>query len=365
MIKTTAINLEHQEPMVVTWDVGRRCNYDCTYCEATRHNNSSKHRTVDELKVTFDFIQRWAKLYNKQRPIDSTIINFTGGEPTSNPYFFDFVEYVNEQDGYQLSLTTNGAWSPKFTDRIIKNFFGVTVSYHAEAHPTLKKQVIENIISLSKSDLWLQVNVMLHTDYWEETVGVCNQLDELGIKYNPRPIGDGNIARKGWFSDSDGVMRRTSHEYNPEQLAWFYNKMGATDSPKNNKEGTDIGRTCCGRRCTTGKVDGEWQPVKLIDTHFKGWSCMVDHYFLHIDQETDTVYHHQTCQALHDDKRGPIGLLKNADQLIADLEIRLQSGKSIICPNTRCGCGMCVPKAKNLEDFIQIKKEILAQGTSS
>ena len=92
--------------------------------------------------------------------------------------------------------------------------------------------------------------------------------------------------------------------------------MGVAETPTNNKEGTDVGRTCCGRRCTTGKVDGEWQPVKLIDTHFKGWSCMVDHYFLHIDQETDTVYHHQTCQALHDNKRGPIGSLKNANQLI-------------------------------------------------
>lgn len=364
MLHTTAINLEHPESMMVTWDIGRRCNYDCTYCEDTRHNNTSKHRTIEELKVTFNFIQQWTELYNTQRNMSLTNINFTGGEPTSNPHFFDFVEFVNQQQRYRLSLTTNGAWSPKFTDRIIKNFAGVTVSYHAEAHPTLKKQVIENIIQLSKSDLWLQVNVMLHTDYWEETVGVCDHLEELGIKYNPRPIGDGNIARKGWFSDSSGVMRRTSHEYNPEQLEWFYNKMGVSNSPTGNKEGTDIGRTCCGRRCTTGKVAGEWQPVKLIDTHFKGWSCMVDYFFLHIDQETDTIYHHQTCQALHGNKRGAVGYLKDADQLITDLKLRLQSGESIVCPNTRCGCGMCVPKAKDLDDFIQIKKELLTQEMS-
>lgn len=28
MIKTTAINLVNPEPMMVTWDTGRRCNYD-------------------------------------------------------------------------------------------------------------------------------------------------------------------------------------------------------------------------------------------------------------------------------------------------------------------------------------------------
>lgn len=363
MIQTTAIKLKSPEAMMVTWDIGRRCNYDCTYCEAAHHNNTSRHKTADELKVTFDFIQRWTKLYNNLRGQQVTNINFTGGEPTSNPQFFDFVEYVNTHPGYNLSLTTNGAWSSKFTDRIIKNFFGVTVSYHTEAHASLKQQALDNIIRLSKSDIWLQVNVMLHTDHWDECMIVCDKLDSLGIKYNPRPIGDGTIARKGWFSDVDGVMRRTSHDYTPEQIAWFYNKMGMAGTPTANKAGTDVGRTCCGRRCTEGKVDGEWQVVKLIDTHFKGWSCMVDHYFLHIDQETDTVYHHQTCQALHGQKRGPIGQLTDADKLISELELRLQSGESIICPNDRCGCGMCVPKAKDAADFDTIKSSLLVQET--
>jgi MoaA/NifB/PqqE/SkfB family radical SAM enzyme len=364
MLTTQAINLVNPEPMMVTWDIGRRCNYDCTYCEATRHNNTSKHRTVEELTATFNFIQRWTDLYNKQRGMATTNINFTGGEPTSNPHFFDFIDHVKQFPEYNLSLTTNGAWSKKLTGKIIKNFSGVTVSYHAEAHDELKKQVLENIIALHASGIWLQVNVMLHVDYWDEAVNVCNKLDELGIKYNPRPIGDGNIVRKGWFSDSDGIMRRTSHDYSPEQITWFYNKMGVSTPPTESKAGTDVGRTCCGRRCTIGKVEGNWQPVKLIDTQFKGWSCMVDHYFLHIDQETDTVYHHQTCQALHGNKRGPLGFLKDANQLIADLETRLESKESIICPNTRCGCGMCVPKAKDFEDFIKIKKELLTQETS-
>ena len=34
----------------VTWDLGRRCNYDCSYCPVTRHDNFSPHATLDELK---------------------------------------------------------------------------------------------------------------------------------------------------------------------------------------------------------------------------------------------------------------------------------------------------------------------------
>ena len=40
----------------VTWDLGRRCNYDCTYCPVTRHDNFSPHATLDELIANNDFL---------------------------------------------------------------------------------------------------------------------------------------------------------------------------------------------------------------------------------------------------------------------------------------------------------------------
>jgi hypothetical protein len=121
------------------------------------------------------------------------------------------------------------------------------------------------------------------------------------------------------------------------------------------------GRACCGGRCVEGKVDGAWQPIKLINTNFEKWNCMVDWYFLYVDQETNLVYHHQTCQALYDEQRGPIGNLDDSAKLLDDLRNRLeQKDKFIVCPNKRCGCGMCIPKAKNYQDFIEIKNTIIA-----
>jgi AraC-like DNA-binding protein len=97
MIKTTAINLVKSEPMMVTWDLGRRCNYDCSYCEASRHDLVSPHHTLDEFTKTFEFIKSWTELYNTQRQITShTNINFTGGEPTVNPNFWNLVKHINE-----------------------------------------------------------------------------------------------------------------------------------------------------------------------------------------------------------------------------------------------------------------------------
>jgi len=336
-MKVDAINLTGPERFMVTWDTGRRCNFDCSYCESTRHNNKSGPHSYEELLKTFKFIQKYTgtQLVN---------INFTGGEPTVNPAFWSLAEYIkNTEPRFRLSLTTNGAWHPKNTEKIAQWFEGVTVSYHAEGHTTLKKQTIDNIKLLQKTGVWLQVNVMMHADYFDECVQVCEDLKTLGIKHNPRPIGDGTIERKGWFIDSDGSQRRTSHDYSKDQEQWYLNYLGITTSPKE-------GRSCCGGRCLQGKVNGEWQKISFINTNFKDWYCSVNKYFMHIDQHTGNVYHHQTCQALHNGQRGPIGNLLNVDEIFKYAEINKHN--IIICPNNRCGCGMCVPKAKNLEDFI-------------
>jgi MoaA/NifB/PqqE/SkfB family radical SAM enzyme len=351
MIKTIAINSTKESPMMVTWDIGRRCNFDCSYCEVTRHDNVSSYTSFEDLVDTFNFIKQWTQTYNLYRKSTiETNINFTGGEPTINPNFWKLIDVIKqEKENYFLSLTSNGSWGKKYLQKVIENFNGVTISYHAEAEEVYKKRAIDNILELSKTNIWLQVNVMLHVDHWEETTNLCNLLKENNVRYNPRPIGDGNQTRTGWFLDTDGSMRRTSHTYSKEQKVWFFNHMGLPYQ-ESGDEGNSLGRTCCGGRCLTGKVDGEWQPVKLVNTEFKGWQCMVDWFFLHIDQATKLVYHHQTCQATHSG-RGPIGSLDNYETLLDDLKNRMKNPKPIICPNNRCGCGMCIPKAKEEEDF--------------
>lgn len=348
MIKTQAIRLVHKEPMMITWDVGRRCNYDCSYCEASRHNNTSKHRSIEEMFSVFNFIKEYTKLYD----CETANINFTGGEPTNNPIFFDFAKQVKQQSNYGLGLTTNGAFSYKFIDTIEQCFDWVTVSYHCEADSKLKERVLENIKELHRRKIRLSVNVMMHVDYWEESVSVCNTLTEYGIKFNPRPIGDGNTTITGWFKDTDGSMRRTSHEYNTEQQQWYFKFMNIPILTESSKEGTELGRNCCGGRCIQGKVDNQWTDVKLVDTNFKGWYCSVNKYFLHIDHETGLVYHHQTCQAKFNNTRGSIGNLSNTNEIFE--YVTNNKNSTIVCPNNRCGCGMCVPKAKELSEYIKI-----------
>ena len=47
----------------VTWDVGRRCNYDCSYCPTHRHDNFSPHASLEDLKKNAEFVLRYIDLY--------------------------------------------------------------------------------------------------------------------------------------------------------------------------------------------------------------------------------------------------------------------------------------------------------------
>ena len=350
MIQTTAIRDTFKTPFIVTWNTGRRCNLDCTYCEDTHHNNYSKHKSLDDFKNAFNFVDQWTKEYNA----DEVQIWFTGGEPTVNPDFWNFLEFIPEH--YFIGVTTNGAWGPTNTQRLIKYADAITISYHAEADSRLKLQIIENIFTISESSLGLQVNLMMHMDFWDECVELYHRLKDANIKVMPRPIGDGNILRKGWFIDGDGNQRRTSHEYTEQQQQWYFNVKGIKYESKEKLEGSQLGRSCCGGRCLEGKINNEWKPISVINTEFKGWYCSVDNYFLHIDQETDLVYHHQTCQVLPGGKKGPIGHLSESTKLLQELKDRLSNPQPMICPNLRCGCGMCVPKAAQLEDYKELFK---------
>lgn len=359
MIQTTAIRINNPEPLMVTWEMLRRCNLDCTYCESTRHDNVSKLPSLEELTKTFSFIQQYAKLYNDKR-VHKTITNidFTGGEPTVNPAFWPLIDHIKSTGEFRLGLTTNGTWGPNFTQRILDNFAHATISWHAEAEQYLKDRTVTNILFLHNAGMSIQANVMLHCDHFDEAVKVCEVLRERGVRVNPVPVGDGTMVRKGWFIDADGTNRRTSHEYTEEQQNWFYEFMGQKRTASTSKEGTNIGRACCGGRCLEGKVEGEWQEVKLVNNWFKDWYCTVNWYFLHIEQQNGNVYHHQTCRATFEGT-GTIGTLSDTQAILDRVSTMLSQPTlaPIVCPNQRCGCGMCVPKAKEFSDFKELWKE--------
>lgn len=366
----------------VTWDTGRRCNYDCSYCPAHRHDNFSKHATLEELKNNTDFLFEYIDTYMEHRLFKEANIGFTGGEPTVNPNFIEFAKYLRSEYDKKyahkwqcgFALTTNGAMGKKMADAVMENFGHATVSYHAESDNKLKQQVRDRIIQFHtegpKHDFTVSVNVMFHAAYFDECKDLCEFLDENGVKYVPRVIGEEPDSRSNF-----------AHTYTEEQLDYMKNYWKYRNERVNRKKqdleeskvlsaagekttekkklGMTIGRPCCGSREMCLSNNGETRRSTFVDLReFKGWQCSVNWFFLHLEQQTDSVFHHQTCQARFDGTRGPIGKLSEGKKIIKDLKERLKNNSmpTITCPKHTCGCGLCAPKSKYKQNYLDVAK---------
>jgi hypothetical protein len=234
--------------------------------------------------------------------------------------------------------------SKKICQGVIDNFDHVTVSYHCEADETLKYQVLDRIMMLGKSSIGLNVNVMLHAEHFQECINVCNMLKDNNIKFIPRIIGE----------EPDSASTRIQ-KYTDEQKKWFKDYWKTDSEPV-------IGRPCCGGRsmCTT-ETNGDTKIVKfLTNRRFENWYCSVNWFFLHLEQQSDSVYHHQTCQATFTGK-GSIGKISEGDLIIDNLTKMLESNQYpvIQCPNSFCGCGLCTPKSTDRNQLITMLEDNL------
>lgn len=387
------IDLLTGNKLQVTWDLGRRCNYDCSYCPAHRHDNFSPHATLEELKANTKFLFEYVDIYLTHRKLKKVGISFTGGEPTVNPKFIQFSEFLRQEykryEGRweaELSLTTNGAMGPKQAEAIKNNFDFMTISYHAEADKKMKQQIRDRILQFKdyrdnwwaenhdkdmRHKFWFKINVMFHAEYFEECKELSNWLDEIEVEYTPRVIGE--------WEDTGSL----AHKYTETQLQWFKDywrhkkeklnkdsnhslKAVGEKTTEKKKLGMEIGRPCCGNRemCLSNKGKDGVKSTFVDNTTFKGWHCSVNWFFLHLEQQTDQVFHHQTCQARFDGTRGPIGKISEGDKIIKNLKKMFAENNvpTIICPKQTCSCGLCAPKSSSKESYFNTIKNHVDVG---
>jgi len=383
---------------MVVWDLGRRCNFDCSYCTGWMHSTTAPMNSFEKYKQTAKFIDDYYAIYSMFHQKDwRIVISFTGGEPAVNPAFYQLLPYMRETYPYmKLNLTTNGTWNERKGKELLKHLDSITVSYHCEGTPKQKELIRHNLLWTHqniKNQNKLKVNVMMHMDYWDECVDLIeNFLKPNGINYIPRIIGDDGKFRTEWFEDVDGQMRRTSHVYTKEQQEYLRNhwsdknkKVGGSEIKAVSDDGLarKMGRMCCGGRCMTVGATGKQTDTMFIEqSNFEGWNCMVNWFFLHIEEDKDVVYHHQTCMAKTEDtpevkigpmlkhvksftkNRGPICNLSTSDEYLLWLEEKVRTeGKppTMLCPNSHCDCGICVVKAKDESKFNELISKYIIQ----
>lgn len=123
----------------VYWELGRYCNYDCSYCWPFIHNKTDPHKTLEQLMAGTDLLE---KHFVKGRKCRYSI---SGGEPTLNPHLLDWLKYIKSL-GHDISMHSNGSRLPKYYLELLE-LTDINLSVHFEFYN--KDKLIEVIGALA------------------------------------------------------------------------------------------------------------------------------------------------------------------------------------------------------------------------
>lgn len=161
----------------VYWEIGRRCNYDCSYCWPWIHNNTDPHKPLEDLMRATRLIE------NKFTKGESVNFIISGGEPTANKDFLDWLRYLNAC-GHHVSLHSNGSRLPDYYKEII-HYGDLNLSVHFEFYNRDKFIKVVEAIAKEKADNnnqgvgHLEVKFMMAPHNREEALSLEEELKSL------------------------------------------------------------------------------------------------------------------------------------------------------------------------------------------
>lgn len=354
---------------LLDWELTMKCNLDCSYCGTGLyggHDNSTKHPPLDQCLDALTFMFKYVDQYMKIKPkgIRYVVLNVYGGESLHHPNIVDILkqvrkEYAQYQDQWYLTVTTttNAIVSSKLLESIMPLIDEFTVSYHSEHTTKQRQQFKNNLLTIAQNGKRIKCVVLMHpeAELFEDATNMINWLEEHNIRHLPRQLDHG--------------VKNTQFNYDEKQIVWFdrlYNNKNYNQTtdlsivPVVNEKYdlADIGRACCGGRqlCKDSKYKNR---EFFVTNKFPDWYCSVNHFFLYVKQVNGEIYVNKDCKMNFDGSVGPIGNLKNSQEILSKLKNQLDTDSLpvIQCKKYKCYCGLCAPKAKNLETYNKIMKK--------
>jgi MoaA/NifB/PqqE/SkfB family radical SAM enzyme len=366
-----AIDPNNRISFLLDWELTMKCNLDCSYCGtglySGGHDNSTKHPPIDQCLDAVKFMFEYADLYMSTKPkgIQYVVLNVYGGESLHHPDIVKILEQVHREyelykDRWHLTVTTttNAIVSDKILQSILPLIDEFTVSYHTEHTTKQRQQFKTNLLKIAQAGKRVKCVVLMHPtpELFKDATDMIAWLTEHGIRYLPRQL--------------DYATKKTHLNYYSEQVVWFdklySDRSHNADDQVIKLESTqtdrvdlaDTGRACCGGRqlCKDGNHKSR---NSFVDNKFPDWYCSVNHFFLYVKQVNGEVYVNKDCKMNFSGSVGPIGVLSESQKLLETTKQQLKTGTQPIiqCKNYKCNCGLCAPKAKNLENYKSIMKK--------
>lgn len=199
-IKTIKPIVDENQPwdFTVNWMVGKYCNYVCSYCDKSNRDKTSPHYSLEDLKLFWTNTKLAAldKGFNKIRVI------LTGGEPTANPNFLEFLKYLDQErrtlEYLNVAFITNIS-QPK--DYYIEALQYSNVSFSTHFEYWSEYEALDTILScndyVKKHRTVGKINIMLMLEeaYKDKVEKVKNILDSENIRYTVQRIRNTYMAK--------------------------------------------------------------------------------------------------------------------------------------------------------------------------
>jgi MoaA/NifB/PqqE/SkfB family radical SAM enzyme len=292
MFKVTS-RWPHQGSIKIEWNLGKRCNYDCSYCPASIHDNSSPHTDIEILKATVD------KLMTLGKPIR---LSFTGGEPTVHPKFKELIKYCNHVGVSWISVTTNGTLPYEFYASL--DVDQLLFSIHLEYDWKRVFNTLESIADSTKIKVIAQI--MAHHDHMDAVL-------QLRAKCLLAEI-PSTVRRIRWTEGDHDLF--DDMRYNPDHLTWI------------KEQDATVQGNCV--------IDGEQiihanDVIKLHLNKYKDWTCNAGIESLMINWDGEV--HRATCRV-----GGSLGNIYEGTFVVPS--------DPVICTRDWCTCAADIPLTK-------------------
>ncbi len=144
--------IDNENKVNVNFYTEKRCNFSCSYCEPENHT-SNAHLDIELYKTA------WRKI----NPRNVSTINISGGEPTLNKNYIEFVKWLKGNNPYaRVSTSTNGTRSADYLNHLNK-YSHLAISIHFEFITDSYVQKLERFLSSrNENKKSVRLKCMLH-----------------------------------------------------------------------------------------------------------------------------------------------------------------------------------------------------------
>lgn len=168
-------------PKTVTWDISKRCNFNCSYCHPTISNQTDPLRSREQVfGAVFKIIEGFGRG-------DRISWVFTGGEPTLHPFYDELCEVLFTKQ-HLIHTQTNGSRLPSYYAKLIR-YSNIGISVHLE-FSTVEKivEVAKAVIEEKRKDPtgesatakhWFGIRIMTPPGWYAKAKELVDRLEQL------------------------------------------------------------------------------------------------------------------------------------------------------------------------------------------